>query len=160
MSHRRRWSLLFLTLLLSIACLAPVVWREDTTLSEDERKLVGKWGYAVTDPGYRFATQAGVIQGPWHVMEFGDDRVFRDWIVSGNDPSHRWAWNEGRWRVVDGRLRFEDFPKLGMRRMMRDARFQIVDTTRKTIGVVLPRGPDRIRRREILFRFPEAAPWN
>jgi hypothetical protein len=134
-----------------------IVLRQDNeTLTRLERPLVGRWGYAITDPAFQFYTEAGrPIRDALDVIEFGDNHVCRTMVVSAADPGQFWVRSEGRWRVVDGRLRLEDFPRSAMRRALRDARFKVADTLWAKAGVIVPRGPDRIGSFDLYFRFPE-----
>ena len=73
--------------------------------------LVGKWGRAETDLGLSFATTTrGPLTNPWLVQEFASDRSYRQWIVSADDTSNCFVHVEGRWRIVEGMIRFEDQP--------------------------------------------------
>jgi hypothetical protein len=45
---------------------------------------------------------------PWVIQDFASDRTYRQWIISGDDPSHRFLHVEGRWKVVGEAIRVED----------------------------------------------------
>jgi hypothetical protein len=116
--------------------LVPLAWRREPPLSPEEHRLVGRWGYRITDPAYQFGTQAGLIRNAWDVLEFTPDHVFRQMVVSGDDPGHRWVMVEGRWRVVNGRLELRS-PRDALWRGMR------TDVSRavwKATGLVLDSG--------------------
>jgi hypothetical protein len=105
------------------------ILRGGPSLSPIELALVGKWGRAELDPGISFGTRArGPLTNPWLVQEFARDRTYRQWIVSADDPSHRFVHVEGRWRVIDGAIRIEA-GVLGLRRPLDNARARIATMT-------------------------------
>jgi hypothetical protein len=137
---------------ISAGVLAPLAWRREPPLSPEERPLLGRWGYRITDPAYQFGTQAGLIRNAWHVHEFAADHRFRMLIVSGDDPGHYWVWVEGRWRVVGGRLWLEPRSDARLRRAIGDLSNQVWRATRLDLGSV----PQATGRRAFVFEFPEA----
>ena len=122
MTRRRRIGPSFIVLAAGLA--AWTVWRGGPALSPVERALAGEWGRAETDPGLSFATRAGPITKPWIVQEFAIDHGYRQWIVSADDTSNNFVHVQGRWRVVDGVIRFEEQP-LGVRRVVENVGTQI-----------------------------------
>jgi hypothetical protein len=86
-----------------------------------ERALVGEWGRAETDPRLSFGTTSrGPLTNAWLVQEFASDRTYRQWIVSAADTSNHFLHVEGRWRVVDRVIRFDNQP-LSVGRVSRNA---------------------------------------
>jgi hypothetical protein len=80
-----------------------------TRLSIVEQQLVGKW--ATLSPRVTPMSSNGIYSGtvihPRFEWEFCKDRRFRVWAVSEDDASVRSLDWESRWRVLDGKLRFE-----------------------------------------------------
>jgi hypothetical protein len=115
--------------LLALIVVGWSVWSPSPALSPVERALVGKWGRAETDPRFSFATVAkGPMVNPWVIQEFADDRIYRQWIISGDDPSHRFLHVQGRWKVVRDAIRVEDeWP--GLRRAIEDTGNRIATVT-------------------------------
>lgn len=68
------------------------------------------------------------MTNPWIVQEFASDRSYRQWIVSGDDPSESYLHVEGRWRVVGGAVRFED-RKHAVREFVDNARWRLAVLT-------------------------------
>jgi hypothetical protein len=113
--RRRVWISL---LLVSAAGSALYFWNKYPPLSAVEHQLVGNWAFPELDPRIGYVTRTGPITNPWLIREFRRDRVYRLWVVSADDPGHYLLELEGRWHVVDGKLRTEDFE--GSARLARD----------------------------------------
>jgi hypothetical protein len=148
-SSRRRF--LRGLLLATVGFAVAMAWRSGAALSHDEQRLVGTWGYRITDPAYQFGTRAGAIRNAWHVHEFAPDHVFRDSIVSGDDAGHRWIRASGQWHVVDGHLRLLPPPDARWRRALTDLSHGVWKAT----GLVLDSPTQPIGSCDLLFRFPE-----
>jgi hypothetical protein len=138
-------------LLASVGSAVPIAWRSEPALSPEEETLVGTWGYRITDPAIQFGTQAGWIRNQWHIHEFTTDHVYRESIVSGDNPSHRFVRLEGRWRVVSGHL---------LMRPASDARFrqavgEVSNRIWRATGLNLISVPQQVFSADLLFQFPE-----
>jgi hypothetical protein len=112
--------------------------------------MIGEWGRAETDPGLSLATRSrGLMTSPWIVQEFASDRSYRQWVVSADDTSNHLVHVQGRWRIVDGVIRFEAQP-LGVRQVVENARTQIARLT----GLPLASSSSYLRYpRDIPFRL-------
>lgn len=125
--HRRRIGLPLIVLVAGLA-----IWafcRRGPAPSPVERAMIGEWGRAETDPGIAFVTRSGgPISHPWVVLEFDGDHSFRQWIVSASDTSNSFVQAQGRWRVVDGVIRFEE-PSLSVLPVVANAGTQIARWT-------------------------------
>jgi hypothetical protein len=153
--HRRWW---LLVLLLPLALLAWEFWPGEPPLSEAERMLVGEWGYPQVESPLDYGIAAKPLTKPWQVWEFAPDRAYRHWYVSADDPGQRHKMIEGRWRIVEGMLHFEDMPG-GTRRFVRDARIWIVDRTSLPRTELSPSGlrydvPYRLEGDELVIAVP------
>lgn len=116
-THRRRVCLflIFVAALSVWAILSGV-----PTMTPMERAIVGEWGRAEMDPRFSLTTARRPLTSPWVVQEFASDRSYRQWIVSAEDTGNSFVHVEGRWRIVDGVIRFEDQPT-SVGRVARDA---------------------------------------
>lgn len=103
-------------------------------LTSDERMLVGTWGRP-DDSGVSTWTKRDgrPFTNPWIVLEFGGDRTYRQWVVEMDRSGDRSLLAQGRWQVIDGRLRLEDLPP-GIRRNFRDGMTRLAGLTGLPIG--------------------------
>jgi hypothetical protein len=126
-NRRRRWAVVGSAVLLC----AVLVWTlrdHEKSLSPAERALVGVWGHPQIDTPTDYGVPAGPMSAPWEFMELARDGTYRVWFASADAPDVRYPLVEGRWRVIDGRLRIEDIPR-GARRFARDVQFRLSMTT-------------------------------
>ena len=101
-------------------------WRwNDSRLSASERQLVGAWGHPELCTPRDMGVPAAPMTNPYHVIELGPDHVYRFWFASADDLSQRYIISEGRWKIDNGKLQFEDMAISSPRRLMSDIGRQI-----------------------------------
>lgn len=145
---------MLMALILLIVFLVCAVWRQTPHLTPTEQQLVGKWSLPNPEPSINYILSYGFLSygstaNVLLIREFGRDRSYRVWAQSLDNPRNSRLRLEGRWCVVNGMLRTEDFPA-GPKRAVRDAWRRVGAWTGLPLGTPEIRG-----NTDVSFRFPD-----
>ena len=152
---RRRW--LVVALMLSLGVVGTISLCRGPALSALERQLVGAWGLPQMETPRDMGVPAGPMTNPYQVVELCQDRVVHFWFASGDNLAQRYIISEGRWRIDNGKLLFEDMPVTSPHRVISDIGRQIEKISGYSLTSLRLYAPHRLWSRSEPFRLAGAS---